>query len=113
MNDDYAKLIGEGRVTVADEGGSLVGVLVMSPGEGGLLLENIAVLPARQARGLGAELIAHAEAEAYRRGFSFIWLYTHEKMTENLAWYARLGYVEFDRRTEHGFSRVFLRKSLR
>jgi hypothetical protein len=34
-------------------------------------------------------------------------------MTENRAWYARLGYVEFDRRTEHGFSRVFLRKSLR
>ena len=54
-----------------------------------------------------------AGAEAHRQGFPFIWLYTHEKMTENRAWYARLGYVEFDRRTEHGFSRVFLRKSLR
>jgi hypothetical protein len=27
--------------------------------------------------------------------------------------YARMGYVEYDRRTEQGFARVFMRKALR
>ena len=49
----------------------------------------------------------------HRDGFAFIHLYTHEKMTENQAMYAKLGYVEFDRRTEHGFARVYMRKALR
>jgi hypothetical protein len=31
MNDDYAKLIGEGRVTVADEGGSAASAPSSSP----------------------------------------------------------------------------------
>jgi hypothetical protein len=34
-------------------------------------------------------------------------------MTENLAFYARLGYREDDRRTEEGFQRVFFSKPVR
>ena len=41
-----------------------------------------------------------------------MYLYTHEKMTENLALYARIGYVEYDRRSQGAFSRVYLRKHL-
>jgi len=33
-------------------------------------------------------------------------------MTENQALYARLGYLELGRRTQHGFARVFMRKAL-
>jgi hypothetical protein len=47
-----------------------------------------------------------------RAGFDSIHLYTHEKMTENLALYARIGYIEYERRAENGFSRVFMRKRL-
>jgi hypothetical protein len=39
-------------------------------------------------------------------------LYTNEVMTENLAIYARLGYHETARRTEGGYSRVFMTKEL-
>jgi hypothetical protein len=33
-------------------------------------------------------------------------------MTENLALYARIGYVEYDRRSHGEFSLVYLRKQL-
>jgi hypothetical protein len=33
-------------------------------------------------------------------------------MTENQALYSKVGYVEYDRRSQGGFSRVFMRKRL-
>ena len=33
-------------------------------------------------------------------------------MAENLAMYTHLGYVEVDRRSEHGYRRVFMEKVL-
>ncbi len=41
-----------------------------------------------------------------------IYLYTHEKMTENIALYAKIGYVEYDRRSQGDFSLVYMRKQL-
>jgi Acetyltransferase (GNAT) family len=64
------------------------------------------------ATGLGKALLQFAEAEARRAGFDAIHLYTHEKMTENLALYSRIGYVEYDRRPQGGFSLVYMRKQL-
>jgi hypothetical protein len=37
-------------------------------------------------------------------------LYTNALMTENLRYYPRLGYVEYDQRRENGFDRVYFRK---
>ena len=88
------------------------GVLVLAITGEGFLLENVAVDPSRRGSGLGRKLLELAEAEARREGFDSIYLYTHEKMTENLALYAKIGYVEFDRRTEKGLARVYMRKSL-
>ena len=39
-------------------------------------------------------------------------LVTHEVMTENQAIYARLGYVEIDRRAEDGYRRIYMEKPL-
>ena len=44
-----------------------------------------------------------------RAGFESIYLYTHEKMTENRALYAKVGYVEYDRRFGQGLARVYMR----
>lgn len=41
-----------------------------------------------------------------------IYLYSHKLMTENIALYERLGYVEFARRAEFGFRRVYMRKAI-
>jgi Ni,Fe-hydrogenase III large subunit len=37
-------------------------------------------------------------------------LYTNAKMTENLAYYPRLGFEETGRRREDGFDRVYFRR---
>ena len=110
MTEDYARVIRERRVTVAESWGKITGVLVLAVTDEGFLLENVAVDPSHHGKGLGKILIELAEAEARREGFQSIYLYTHEKMTENHALYAKIGYVEFDRRTEKGLARVYMRK---
>ena len=47
-----------------------------------------------------------------RRGFDSVYLYTQQAMSENLALYERVGYVEYARRAEIGLSRTYLRKRL-
>jgi catechol 2,3-dioxygenase-like lactoylglutathione lyase family enzyme/N-acetylglutamate synthase-like GNAT family acetyltransferase len=112
MLDDYPEVIRTRQVTVAESGGSVAGVLVLDRTAEGFLLENIAVDPAHKGKGLGRTLFELAEAEAKRAGFDSIYLYTHELMAENRALYARIGYVEYDRRVDEGLPRVFMRKKL-
>jgi steroid delta-isomerase-like uncharacterized protein len=109
---DYAAAVRAGQVWVAEEDGLLVGLLVLADASGGLLLENIAVHPDAQGRGLGAGLLALAEREAVRRGLAEIRLYTNEAMTENLPYYRGHGYEETGRGEQDGFRRVFFRKRL-
>ena len=78
-----------------------------------LLLDNIAVSPARQGLGLGRRLLAFAEAEALRHGYHEIRLYTHQTMVENQRLYTSIGYEETGRGNEAGYDRVFMRKQLR
>ena len=110
MLEDYSKVIEERQVTVAEFNGTVAGVLVLTTTAEGFLLENVAVLPAH--RGIGKVLLQYAESEARRQGFGSLYLYTHEKMTENQRLYSKIGYVEYDRRVEHGLARIFMRKSL-
>src|SRR5688572_27260832 len=112
MTEDYAKVIQERQVTVAEIGGNVAGVVVLRITEEGFLLENVAVHPSHHRGGLGRALLEFAEAEARRQGFKSIYLYTHEKMTENQTLYTKIGYTEFDRRTEKGLARVYMRKLL-
>lgn len=90
----------------------VVGVIVLIPDGGALMIENVAVAPAHQGHGHGRRLMAFAESQARDRGAPALTLYTNEKMTENLGLYTRLGYHETDRRTEDGFARVYLTKPL-
>lgn len=112
MTDDYAKVIRDRRVTVAETHGTIVGVIVLTVTDEGFLIDNVAVHPSHHGTGLGRAFLEFAEAEARREGFDSIYLYTHEKMTENLALYSRIGYVEYDRRSQGGFSLVYMRKHL-
>ena len=113
MLDDYDQVIRDHRAYVIDEGGrEIVGALVLVEKESGLLLDNVAVPPSRHGEGLGRRLLEHAESEARRLGYGHLDLYTHERMTENIALYERIGYVEVDRRIERGFPRVYMRKRL-
>jgi ribosomal protein S18 acetylase RimI-like enzyme len=113
MDDDYEAAVRGRRAWVADVEGEVAGVLVLEAHEDHLLVENVAVEPGRQGQGIGRALLAFAEQHAANLGLPELRLYTHEKMTENQALYARLGYQEDERRrTEHGFDRVFMSKRL-
>jgi GNAT superfamily N-acetyltransferase len=112
MREDYASVIAQRDVTIAECEGEVAGVLVLAVTAEGFLLDNVAVHPSHRGKRLGVRLIEHAESEARRRGFDSIYLYTHEKMTESRALYSKLGYVEFDRRVEQGLARIYMRKVL-
>jgi ribosomal protein S18 acetylase RimI-like enzyme len=112
MLDDYRALIDKGHVYVLSDGGGISAILVLIPEEHAMLLDNVAVSPHAQGRGHGRALIAFAESMARERGLRAIRLYTNEAMTENVALYGRLGFVETHRREEQGFRRVYMAKLL-
>lgn len=113
MVADFAAHIADGEAYVAtDEQGVFLGFIVFHAREGHVLLENVAVLPRAAGRGVGKALIGFCENAALRQGLNAVHLYTNEKMTENLSIYPKLGYVEVDRRTEDGFSRIYFEKTL-
>ncbi len=113
MRDDYDEVVRDYDVTVAEDGGEIVGPRGAWDRRRGLLVDNVAVDPAHQGTGIGRALLEHAESEARRAGFDSIYLYTHELMTENQALYRRIGYEEYDRRRFGTATVVFLRKPLR
>jgi predicted N-acetyltransferase YhbS len=119
MEADYAEKVRRGLVHVAEPGegeegdAGVVGLIVLIEIDDRLLIENVAVDPVRQGEGIGRRLLAFAEDSARRAEIGTLVLYTHEKMSENLALYARLGYEQDERREENGFARVFLSKRLR
>jgi ribosomal protein S18 acetylase RimI-like enzyme len=113
MTEDYAGVIRDRHVTIAESHDTIVGVIVLAVTDEGFLIDNVAVHPSHRGTGLGRAFLSFAEAEAERAGFDSIYLYTHEQMTENLALYSKIGYVEYDRRSQGDFSLVFMRKHLR
>ena len=112
MLDDYAARIAAGQVWVAEDAAGVAGVLVLEQRAEGLLLDNVAVDPACQRRGIGRAMIDFGETEARRRGWHEIRLYAHALMTENQALYRRIGFVETARISEKGFDRVYMAKPL-
>lgn len=113
MRDDYAALIARMQVHVLQsDGDEILGLVVLIPEPHVMLLDNVAVSPRAQGRGLGRQLIAFAEQRAQAAGYSAIRLYTQDIMTENIALYTRLGFVETHRGEEKGLQRVYMTKAL-
>src|ERR1700693_6378583 len=75
MLDDYAGLIDAGAVSVFETDGAIAALIVLVPKPDHLLLDSVAVRPERQGQGLGRRLVAFAESEARRLGYSELRLY--------------------------------------
>lgn len=112
MTADYEVLVTAGEVWVATVAGEVSGVLVIRPAGRELLLENVAVDPPAQGRGIGRALIGFAEWWALEHGLEAVTLYTNEAMTENLRLYPALSFKETGRRVEDGYRRVYFRKQV-
>ncbi|WP_104205248.1 GNAT family N-acetyltransferase [Billgrantia saliphila] len=112
MHADFASQIESGRIDVAICESRIAGYVVFYPEGDYIHLENVAVLPEYSGRGIGKRLIEHVERTSSEAGYEAVELYTNEAMTENLAMYLKMGYVEVGRRREAGFNRVFFRKQI-
>lgn len=112
MLADYEALIREGVVYVLVDGDVIAGVLVLKLIGDAALVENVAVHPSHQGSGLGRELMRFVEEFAGESGLREVSLYTNELMTENIAFYEKLGFREIDRRLDDGYRRVFMSKKL-
>ncbi len=108
MDADFAAHVERGEAYVVQDRHGIGGYIVTVPKTDGQFIENVAVLAQRQGTGLGRMLCKFAELEARRRKLSRLYLYTNEKMTENLSYYAHMGFVETHRIHEDGFDRVYL-----
>lgn len=112
MLDDYAQRVADGAAFVLEADSAILGIAVLLAFDDYLLLDNVAVSPAFQGQGIGRALIGFAEAEAARRGYAEIRLYTHETMVENVSLYVRLGWEETHRVSEQGYDRIYMQKRL-
>src|SRR5689334_21319491 len=61
MTADYTEAVRSHRIDLLDSDGALAALIEMIPQADHLLIENVAVSPAHQGRGLGRKLLAHAE----------------------------------------------------
>ncbi|HEX6452844.1 MAG TPA: GNAT family N-acetyltransferase [Trebonia sp.] len=111
MLRDYAPAMAAGTLWVT--GNPPDALISLTPDDGSLLVENVAVHPRAQGTGVGRGLMDFAEFEAARLGLPKLSLYTNVVMAENQAIYAHLGYRETRRETEDGYQRVFMEKDLR
>ncbi len=112
MVADFAAAIAENQAQIIQNGGEPVGYVISYAINDVLLVENIALLPQCQGKGLSRDVFDQLEMQAINGGRSAIELYTNEKMTENLGLYPKLGFVEIDRRHEDGFDRVYFLKAV-
>lgn len=93
MTADYAAAVQNHRIDLLLVAGVLAGLVEIVDQGNGWLVENVAVEPDFQGRGLGSHLMAHAEEIARESGARRIWLYTNEQFAENIQFYQRLGYA--------------------
>ena len=93
MTADYEHAVRAHRIDLLVAAGELAALIEMVPEQNVLLIENVAVAPAFQGRGLGRRLMAHAEVVAREFGLGRVRLYTNARFAENVALYRRLGYA--------------------
>ena len=92
MTADYDAAVRTHRFDLLYLNGTLT-ALIETVDEGELLLvENIAVDPAHQGKGLGTRLLALADEIARSEGKTRVRLYTNKLWAENIRLYLRLGY---------------------
>ena len=112
MHIHYEDAVREREIWVLEADGALVGVIELDPRPDHLWIENVAVSPRWQGRGLGRQLLHHAEDEARAHGLDELGLLTNERYLDNLEMYARYGYRETDRVPHQGTDLVYFRKRL-
>ena len=95
MLADYGEAVTRHIIDLHEVDGEVAGLVEVIPQVPYLLIENIAVLPSQQGKGLGDLLLIHAENLARSLHMDEVRLYTNAAFTSNIAFYARRGFREF------------------
>ncbi len=93
MTADYDLALQKHRFVLVFEDGALAGVLETVVGADHLWVENIAVRPDLQGRGLGQRLLALAEMQARQAAVPQVRLLTNAALIGNLRFYQRYGFT--------------------
>ncbi len=113
MTADYEAAVAKHRFDLLYVDRALAALIETIAQDDHLLIENVAVAPAFQKRGLGRKLMAHADAVAAQAGYALLRLYTNKSFAENVTLYLRLGYaVDREEAFMGGFT-VYMSKRIR
>lgn len=113
MAADYAAAVRNHRFDLLYVDEALAGLIETIDQGDRLLIENVAVSPEFQRRGLGARLMLHAEEIARTLGRERIWLYTNRRFAGNIELYSRLGYdVDGEEPIDAGMTRTNMSKRI-
>lgn len=113
MGADYRAAVRSHRFDLLYIDGTLTALIETVDQGDRLLIENLAVLPDFQRRGLGSRLLSHAEDIARSLGRERICLYTNRRFTGNVELYARLGYeVDSEEPIDAGMMRTNMSKRI-
>jgi len=97
VSEGCAEDISHNQVWVAIIQDQIVGGLSLVIRGDTIKLANVFVDPSFHGHGLGSELIALAENEAKKQGYTEIRLNTHAQMPDNIALYTHLGWEDISR----------------
>lgn len=86
MTVDYTAAVEQHDIALLHIDGALAGLVETIRGAD-FVVENLAVAPNFQKRGIGSTLLRHAEQAAATLGYDSVRLYTNKCFTENIAYY--------------------------
>ena len=113
MSADYDAAVARHRIDLAYLGSELAALIETIPAPDHLLIENVAVAPAFQGRGLGRFLMAHAEHLAAEQGQPEMRLYTNKLFAQNVEFYLALGYrIDREEKSALGVT-VYMSRAIR
>ena len=112
MGADYAAAVKNHHIELLLLNDELVGLIEMIHATDHILIENVAVAPDWQGKGLGHRLMARAEQVARESRTDELRLYTNQRFAENVRLYLKLGYVIDSEEAIAGSIRVNMSKRL-
>ena len=97
MTANYDRAVVDHIIDLYEENDRPIALIEVIPQASCLLIENIAVLPNQQSKGLGDLLLNHAENIARSLRLAELQLYTNAAFISNIEFYTRRGFQEFHR----------------
>jgi ribosomal protein S18 acetylase RimI-like enzyme len=112
MKADYEKAVREHEIDLLYADDRLVALIEVFLMPDHLFIENVAVSPEHQGKGLGRHLLRHADAKTRSVGLSELRLLTNQAFATNVRLYQAVGF-RIDRTEPHvGGTTVYMSKKL-